>query len=138
MFKDARGQGVYNVFPGIENGQINVSITYPGVVRAFHRHWFQEDNWHIVSGQFEVVLAYEHPRVFVENREVTEPTDIQILYLGPGESVNIPRLVWHGFRILGTEPGILLYYVTNKFDPDKPDEERAPWDKFHDWKTIFK
>lgn len=131
MFKDARGRGSYDVFPGIENGQINVSITYPGVVRAFHRHWFQEDNWHIVSGQFEVVLVTEVDPVIGDDK-------IEVLYLGPGEGVTIPRFVWHGFRVLGTEPGILLYYVTNKFDPDKPDEERVPWDNFYAWETEFK
>src|SRR5215217_2013547 len=100
MFKDARGRAVYNVFPDISNGQVNVSTTYAGVVRAFHRHWFQEDNWHIVSGQFEVVLVEENGF----------ERSIDVKYLGPGESVNIPKLVWHGFRVLGTEPGILLYY----------------------------
>lgn len=128
MFKDARGQGVYNIFPGISEGQINVSTTYPGVIRAFHRHWFQEDNWYIISGQFEVVLAEEK-----DGKE-----EIKTLYLGSGESVNIPKLVWHGFRILGTDPGTLLYYVTNKFDPLAPDEERAPWYKFSDWSTEMK
>lgn len=132
MFKDARGRGSYDVFPGIEKGQINVSTTYPGVVRAFHRHWFQEDNWHIVSGQFEVVLAEEY------GLDLPGNFTTKVHYLGPGESINIPRLVWHGFRILGTEPGILLYYVTNKFDPDKPDEERAPWDRYHSWVTEYK
>lgn len=144
MFKDARGRGDYDVFPGIKEGQINVSTTYPGVIRAFHRHWFQEDNWYIVSGQFEVVLAStetvegEFPTIHGEIAKTMNQDTKQILYLGPGESINIPRLVWHGFRILGTEPGTLLYYVTNKFDPDKPDEERAPWDRFYSWKTEYK
>lgn len=128
MFKDARGQAVYNVFPQIESGQVNVSTTYPGVIRAFHRHWFQEDNWHIVSGQFEVVL--------VEENGYEKHVDAK--YLGPGEGINIPKFVWHGFRVLGTEPGILLYYVTKKFDPDKPDEERAPWNRWYSWETEFK
>lgn len=135
MFKDARGRGHFDVFPGIKEGQINVSTTYPGVIRAFHRHWFQEDNWYIVSGQFEVVLATESTQIYENNQPVRA---VKAYYLGPGESINIQRLVWHGYRILGTEPGTLLYYVTNKFDPDKPDEERAPWDRFYQWKTEFK
>lgn len=128
MLKDDRGQGQYDIFPQLEKGQINISTTYPGVIRAFHRHWFQEDNWFIVSGQFEVVLAT------VDG----EGDHVQKLYLGPGESVNIPRLVWHGFRILGTEPGTLLYYVTNKYDVNAPDEERTIWTRFTDWETEYK
>lgn len=137
MFKDARGQGVYNVFPSIPEGQVNISTTYPGVIRAFHRHWYQEDNWYIVSGQFEVVLAEEYSiPLFDENGQRDE--DVKVHYLGPGESISIPRLVWHGFKVLGTEPGTLLYYVTKKFDADDPDEERAIWNRFYDWEVEYK
>lgn len=132
MFKDARGQGFYDIFPSVPDGQVNLSTTYPGVIRAFHRHWFQEDNWFIVSGQFEVVLARDM------NEIKSNEDDIAVHYLGPGESINIPRLVWHGFRVLGTEPGTLLYYVTKKFDADRPDEERTIWNRFYDWKTEYK
>lgn len=144
MFKDARGQAVYNVFPGIPEGQINVSTTYPGVIRAFHRHWYQEDNWFIISGQFEIVLATveavegKFPTIHGDIARTKNVQKVEVKYLGPGESINIPKLVWHGFRILGTEPGTLLYWVTNKFDPNNPDEERAPFDKFYSWTTEYK
>lgn len=130
MFKDARGIGNYDIFPQMKEGQINISTTYPGVIRAFHRHRYQEDNWYIVSGQFEVVLAIESNLLTIED-------EVKVKYLGPGESINIPRLVWHGFRILGNEPGTLLYWVTNKFDPDNLDEERTIWNRFYDWETKF-
>lgn len=139
--KDARGEGYYNIFPEIACGQINVSTTYPGVIRAFHRHQFQEDNWFIISGQFEVVLATEFDVTKADWRRGPNDVwgaEVDVKYLGPGDSVNIPKLVWHGFRVLGIEPGILLYYVTNKFDPEKPDEERASWARFYSWKTEYK
>lgn len=130
MFKDARGQGDYDIFPAVRKGQINISKTYPGVIRAFHRHLKQDDYWYIVSGQFEVALCDE------QSNEAGELLELK--YLGPGDSLRIKPPLWHGFRVLGTEVGILLYYVTNNYDPENPDEERAEWDTFYDWKTRFK
>lgn len=128
MFKDARGRGDYDIFPALKEGQINISTTYPGVIRAFHRHWKQTDHWYIVSGQFEVILAEDDgPEDIIKKR-----------YLGPGESVSIRAGVWHGFRVLGTEPGTLLYWVTKKFDAKDPDEERVIWNRFSDWTTEYK
>jgi dTDP-4-dehydrorhamnose 3,5-epimerase len=133
MFKDARGQGDYDIFPALRGaGQINISRTYPGVIRAFHRHALQDDWWYIVSGQFEVVLA--------EAGRVNGPHEdkVQIKYMGPGEILRITPGVWHGFRVLGTEVGTLLYHVTKPYDANNPDEERAPYNRFHDWRTEYK
>lgn len=127
FIKDARGQGDYDIFP-IRKGQINISKTYPGVVRAFHRHLHQDDYWYIVSGQFEVALYDEN--------ESGKPLSLH--YLEPGEILRIRSPLWHGFRVLGTEVGTLLYYVTNAYDFDNPDEERVEWDRFYDWKTQYK
>jgi dTDP-4-dehydrorhamnose 3,5-epimerase len=52
--------------------------------------------------------------------------------------LEIPPLIWHGFRVLGNESAILLYYVTNEYNPRKPDEERMAWDTFGPWETEFK
>lgn len=129
MFKDSRGRGDYDIFPDISAGQINISTTYPGVIRAFHRHKYQDDNWYIVSGQFEVVLA---------TVEDVNGDDVIHKFLGPGEKIKILPGVWHGFKVLGNEPGVLLYWVTNKFDPAKPDEERTIYNRFTDWKVQYK
>lgn len=124
MFKDARGRGFYDVFPNIPDGQINVSYSYPGTIRAFHRHNYQDDNWYVVKGNMEVALYGDK---------------LSVLSLGEGDPVlSIPPGVWHGFKVLGNEEVILLYYVTNKFDPKSPDEEREKWNKFYDWKTPNK
>lgn len=125
--RDDRGWGDYDIFPRIGKGQINISTTYPGVVRAFHRHLKQYDHWYLVSGNIEVCLQADD--------EVESP---QLIYLGPNERVMIEPGMWHGFRVLGNEPATLLYYVTNQYDPENPDEERADWNAFYDWETVFK
>jgi len=127
MFKDARGRGKYNVFPDVPDGQINVSYSYPGTIRAFHRHRNQFDNWFVVKGNLEVALYYP-----VQEK-------LELISLGEGDSVlEIPPFVWHGFKVLGNEEAILLYYVTNRYNPDNPDEERAEWNAFYDWQTPKK
>lgn len=119
-------------------GQINISTTYPEVVRAFHRHQKQDDNWYIVSGQFEIVLIWTHDFEYGSGLSARSVERMEKHYLGPGESIRIVPNVWHGFRVLGTEPGTLLYWVTGKYDPDNPDEERAIWDQWYNWTTEFK
>lgn len=124
--RDDRGWGDHDIFPKIGGmGQINVSETYPGVVRAFHRHLKQYDYWYCLKGNMEVCLFDE-----------TAVPNAKVVYLGPNEGLMIEPKIWHGFRVLGNEPVILLYHVTNKYDPKNPDEERAPWNAFCDWETI--
>lgn len=127
MFKDARGRGKYNVFPDVPDGQINVSYSYPGTIRAFHRHKKQYDNWFVVKGNMEVAIYNE------------ELGDLGVFSLGEGDPVlSIAPGLWHGFKTLGNEEVILLYYVTNKYDPNNPDEERAEWNAFYNWETPKK
>ena len=127
MFKDARGRGKYGVFDLDDQGQVNVSYSYPGTIRAFHRHKKQWDNWYLVKGNIEVALFME------------PWTKVQLEYLSEGDDpLKIPPGVWHGFRVLGNEEAILLYHVTNKYDPNNPDEERAQWNEFYNWETPKK
>lgn len=126
MFKDGRGRGAYGVFPNMPKGQINVSYSYLGTIRAFHRHAKQVDCWFVVKGNLEIAL-YDDDK------------GLSLLYLSEGDPVLlIAPGVWHGFRVLGNEEAVLLYYVTNNYDPNDPDEERAEWNEFYDWKTPKK
>lgn len=121
--KDARGEGWYDIFQNIKEGQINVSTTLPGVVRAFHRHVNQTDSWKVISGELEVCL-------------VSPLGETSFYYLNKYSDVlNIFPNYWHGFRVLGNEPATLLYYVNTRYNPLSPDEQRAAWNAFYDWQT---
>lgn len=126
MFKDARGRGRYDVFQNIPKGQINISYSYPGTIRAFHRHAKQWDTWCLVRGHLEVATYNETQGLSTYYLSEGDP----ILLIAPG--------TWHGFRVLGNDEAILLYYVTNNYDPDDPDEERAEWNAFYNWETPKK
>ena len=55
IFKDTRGKSWFNVFEDIK-GQIDVTISYPGTVRAFHYHDLQVEYWFVVKGEYKFVL----------------------------------------------------------------------------------
>lgn len=128
MFKDSRGRNISDLFPDIQQGQINLSHSYPGTIRAFHRHKKQWDFWYLVAGDIEVALYNE------------ESKELRLEYLSGNDDtvLEIEPMLWHGFKVLGQKEATLLYYVTRQYDPDNPDEERAPYDKFHDWLTPKK
>ncbi len=109
------------IFSGF--GQANVTLTYPGVVKAWHYHRHQDDLWACVSGQIRVGLY--------DMREGS-PTagQTQELYLGDysPQLVKIPIGVAHGYKVVSNKPAILIYFVTSPYVPTAPDEYRIPWD----------
>jgi dTDP-4-dehydrorhamnose 3,5-epimerase len=114
-------------------GQSAITMSYPGVIKAFHWHENQDDYWVVVKGMAQVVLH--------DLRE-TSPTRGQtdVFYLGEQnmQLLVIPRGVAHGYRVLGNEPLWLVYYVTQAYDPSNPDEQRIAYDDARigfDWTT---
>ena len=104
-------------------GQISHTVTYPGVVKAFHWHRRQTDYWYCVVGNIRAGLV---------DLRAGSPTEGEkmAVYLGEwGRSVlKIPAGVAHGYQVLGHEPAHLIYYTTEPYDPRAPDEERTAWD----------
>ena len=119
-FCDDRGWSLMNLYTGMlsEQGQINVSTQYPGVIKAWHRHQRQTDVWLCPSG---------HLKVGVYDEGADRAWAIVIGEQKPG-AVIIPPPLWHGAATVGPQAATLMYYVTNAFDPDNPDEQRRPYD----------
>jgi dTDP-4-dehydrorhamnose 3,5-epimerase len=124
-FADARGwslNGIYDMFEG-EEFQINYSILYPGVVKAWHRHQHQDDYFCVLNGMAQVGIVNEHggTKYFIGEHNPA------VVHVKAGE--------WHGLTCVGNEPCGLLYLVTKKYDHESPDEERCPFDKYvgKDW-----
>ncbi|MCP3904384.1 MAG: hypothetical protein GY715_12210 [Planctomycetes bacterium] len=115
---DDRGWSLMNLLAGAmsERGQINYSVQHPGVVKAWHRHDRQTDFWCCVHG---------HLKVGVHREEDEQSWQLVIGEQRPGVVV-IPPPLWHGAATVGAEPAGLLYYVTERYDPDAPDEHRRP------------
>ena len=102
--------------------QANLSISYPGIVRAWHKHERgQVDYFFVVKGALKV-CAYEdgdtpHKGHLVE--VVLTERKPQIL--------RVPGKYWHGFKVVSNEPAFLVYFVNRLYDYRNPDELRRPW-----------
>ncbi len=104
-------------------GQTTFTLTYPGVIKAFHWHRKQHDLWFVATGEARVVL--HDLREESPTRGVT-----QVIYAGEHMPllIVIPPGVAHGYQVLGDKPVALFYHTTFPYDPSQPDEERIPYD----------
>jgi len=98
--------------------QINHSFTYPNMIRAWHRHLRgQVDYFLVLKGTLKIGVYDDETGELDEI--VSSGMNLQI--------VRVPGLYWHGFKAVGNEPVMLVYFTTNLYDPSDPDEERRPW-----------
>ncbi len=103
--------------------QANFSISYPGMIRAWHRHVRGQVDYFVVLRGALKICAYDDRPDSPTRGEVTE-------VVSSGENlqlVRVPGFYWHGTKALGTEPTLLLYFVNRLYDAENPDEERKPW-----------
>ncbi len=111
--------------------QISYTISYPGIIKAIHYHFEQTDLWAPLSGMFQVLLY--------DLRE-SSPTSgsLATVYLGSMRPwrMRIPPGVAHGYKVIGTETGRLVYATNRFYNP--ADEGRIPFDDAginYDWVT---
>jgi len=134
LFDDDRGRRACDVFgfTGDESlnmgGDINITWAYPGRVVAWHRHQKQSDHWFVIKGFLKVGLLDGRGQV-------------RWVYLGENDRkvLTIPPGVWHGYMVLGEEEAVLMYYITSKYNPEEPDEERLSIEEAGiDWSVPVK
>lgn len=101
-------------------GQVYLSVAYPGVVKGWHYHKVQTDNFTIVKGMMKVVL-YDGREGSRTHGEVNE---FFIGELNPLLIV-IPPGVLHGMKATGDAPGYLVNCPTEPYNYDDPDEHRV-------------
>lgn len=114
-------------------GQASWSTSYPGVVKAFHYHEHQDDLWFFPSGNAQVVL-----HDLREESPTKRMTDVYYMGVENPILLLIPKGVAHGYRVLGNEPATVIYFTTQSYNPENPDEKRIPWDDKtigFDWQT---
>jgi len=98
--------------------QSNFSFTYPNMIRAWHRHFKGQTDYFIVLKGSIKICAFDQ-----ETKEINEIISCALNL----QVVRIPGHYWHGFKALGDEPTMLVYFTTKLYDSAKPDEERRPW-----------
>lgn len=103
--------------------QFNLSYSYPGIVRAWHRHLRgQVDYFICIEGSIKV-CAYDDR----EDSGTYGELDEIVISSERLRVVRIPGILWHGYKAIGTEPIRLLYGVNRLYDYEDPDEDRRSW-----------
>ncbi len=108
-----------------EFGQAYINYTEPGVIKGFHKHEVNEDNFVCLSGRIRLVILDEHTEEYRE------------FYLGPENLilVHIPAGLQHGWQALGNERACVLNVSSQAYDRDNPDEVRVSptYFKYYCW-----
>lgn len=100
-------------------GQVYMTTAYSGVVKAWHFHQKQDDNFTCVYGKIRLAL-YDARKKSSTYREINEfilSTDDPIL-------VTIPQMVYHGFKGIADCESIVINTPTMPYNYKKPDEQR--------------
>jgi len=127
------GQGLVQRFPQ-DTTQISTALSYPGTIKAFHFHRHQTDCWVPIEGMLQIALVdlrKDSPSFGIRNT----------LYLGSLRrwQMLVPPGVAHGYKVIGTQPAILVYLTDRFYDP--ADEGRIPYNDpliQYDWETQHK
>jgi dTDP-4-dehydrorhamnose 3,5-epimerase len=118
----------------LDTTQVSATLTYPGVIKAFHYHRHQTDCWIPSLGALQVALVDLRTDSPTYGRRNT----IYVGVMRPWR-INIPAGVGHGYKALGLDPSMLIY-VTSRFY-DATDEGRIAYDDArvnYDWTVQHK
>ena len=100
-------------------GQVYMTTTYPGVVKAWHKHEKQADNIACVAGMIRMAIYDGRPG---------SPTfkEIDEFYLGIHNPllVQVPSGVYHGWMAVSPEEAVIVNIPTEAYDREHPDEQR--------------
>lgn len=100
-------------------GQVYLTTVYPGVVKGWHYHKKQVDNFVCVSGMIKLVLY--------DNRKKS-PTykSIEEFFIGVHNPmlVQIPTDIYHGFKAIGLKEALVINVPTLPYNQNYPDEYR--------------
>ena len=109
-------------------GEVYFSVAYPGVIKGWHIHTRQTQNYAVVSGMIKLVLY--------DSRD-NSPTKGALMELFIGEDnyvlVKIPTGVTNGYKTIGVKPAMLANCADEPHDPDEmlrvdPFSSEIPYD----------
>lgn len=100
-------------------GQVYMTTTLPGVVKAWHLHRLQTDNVCCVLGTIKLAL-YDDRDGSATKGKVDE------FFLGRDNPilVQIPPGVYHGWKGVSIEEALIVNTVTEPYNYSQPDEYR--------------
>ena len=113
-------------------GQMYVSATYPGVVKGWHFHNRQIDNFVCVAGMIKLVLY--------DGRDGSPSRGrIQEYFIGERNPllVQVPAGVHHGWKCISLTPALVVNCPSEPYDYQRPDEVRFPPGYYATWSGQF-
>jgi dTDP-4-dehydrorhamnose 3,5-epimerase len=116
-------------------GQVYMTTAFPGVIKAWHFHKKQTDNFTCIRGCMRLGL-YDARKASSTYGKVEE----YIISLDSPMLVQIPPEVYHGFKCISEEEAVVINTVTVPYDKNDPDEYRV--DAFDneipfDWSAVI-
>jgi len=103
--------------------QTNVSSSYPGMIRAWHRHRRGQVDYFVVVRGAMKICAYdddpESPTRGQLDEVIASAERLQV--------VRVPGKYWHGTKTISPEGSLTIYMVNRLYDAKNPDEDRRPW-----------
>ena len=96
----------------VKFGEVYFTVIYPGVVKGWHCHTRQINNYAVISGMAKIVLY---------DRREDSPTKGELVQVFAGEQnyqfIKIPTGVASGIKGIGTKPAIIANCATEGHDP---------------------
>ncbi len=123
FFAEALREDWQDFLEGDRIVQANLSFSYPGMIRAWHRHLRGQVDYFIVLKGAMKICAYDD--------DPSSPTCGQLdEIIASSERLQVVRIVgkfWHGTKTISSDPSTTMYMVNRLYDYKNPDEERRPW-----------
>jgi dTDP-4-dehydrorhamnose 3,5-epimerase len=100
-------------------GQVYISTTYPGVIKAWHKHEKQTDNVACIQGMIKLAL-YDMREKSSTFKEMNE------FYIGIHNPllIQIPPEIYHGWMCISEKEAIVVNVPTETYNYEHPDEQR--------------
>jgi len=133
QFADERGKVMHmlrNDSPVFDSfGEIYFSTVFPGAIKGWHIHKKMVLNYAVPHGRIKMVL-------YDDRADSPTRGELQEIYLGAENYnlVTVPKMVWNGFKGIGTEAAIVANCATIPHAPDEI-ERMDPFDPSipYDW-----
>ncbi|MBN2452741.1 MAG: dTDP-4-dehydrorhamnose 3,5-epimerase family protein [Candidatus Omnitrophica bacterium] len=101
-------------------GQVYMTTAFPGVVKAWHYHKKQDDNFTCISGTMRLALfdaRKKSPTYGEVNDFVISPENPML--------VHIPKEIYHGFKCVSDSEAVVINTVTLPYNSKDADEFRV-------------
>ena len=100
-------------------GQVYFTTTFPGVVKAWHSHKIQTDNFYVAKGTIKVAIY--------DTRENSKTKgSVNQIYMSEHTPavLRIPPGICHGWMCVGTDEAYIINLTTEAYNYSQPDEFR--------------